>query len=64
MGPGDEGRADYRLFLFDGKGPRTYALKFRCNDDADALERAERLRGGRIAELWRQETVLKAFRDH
>ena len=62
MGPNGEGRFDYRLFLFDGKGPRAHALRFKCDDDTDALRRAEQLRTGRSAELWRQELVLKVFR--
>ncbi len=62
MGSLNEGRFDYRLFLFDGKGPRAHAVKFRCDDDTDAVRRAEQLRSGRMAELWHEDVVVKVFR--
>ncbi len=62
MGLVSEWRYNYRLFLFDGEGPRAHAIKFDCDNDNAALRRAEQLRSGRMAELWRHDKVVKVFR--
>jgi hypothetical protein len=56
---------NYRLFFFDGERLRrervTRPIRLRAPHEDAAVARAHQLRGGRYAELWRNEDLVKIF---
>jgi hypothetical protein len=52
----------YRLFLFEARGrPSAKAQALDCHSDAEAIAEADLRRGGRYAELWKEDCLLQLF---
>jgi hypothetical protein len=52
----------YRLFLFETRGrPSAKAQALECHSDAEAIAEADLRRGGRYAELWKEDWLLQLF---
>jgi hypothetical protein len=52
------GMADYRLYFMDEQGHIRRALEFVCDDDAEAIQRAEQHVDGLDLELWQRDRVV------
>jgi hypothetical protein len=52
---------DYRLYLLDSTGHIRRAVELACDDDEDAVARADAARQGLPAELWQRARFLRVF---
>lgn len=52
------GMADYRLYFTDEHGHIRRALEFVCDDDAEAIQRAEQHVDSLDMELWQRDRVV------
>lgn len=51
--------AHYRLLLFDRAGLLTHRQELTCEDDARAIEEAERHTAVNAVEVWRGDTLVR-----
>jgi hypothetical protein len=56
------GQMFYRLYFFNGGSHINASHEFFASSDEQAIEIAEKMRGGRTMELWQRDRVVKEWR--